>query len=948
MTGLTWLFLIFFVGITSAGTHVNISISEDQHDRNGGHYLHTNKQKPIKFKAKETTGELHDDCNERLISNQMQIENQNSKIISYAPKEYSPHTTSAPPYLPRFPARSSPVTTGHHTKNNVEFEYFMQNHYRKPTVDTVSESNQATPKHTSQSTSVLQPENVMGKRKMAQFERQQALPNTDVNEEDKNVDEQPIQDSEAFTEEKGEYSETNDSDSYSPGIDTVDSPASETQSTEDDNDFNNSPDSFQNQDSLSENNESGFEDHSNENINESAANYLSPAHERPMVTKTIQIAQPAIKAKTFEVHLPAIQKEFYDIEERVVIKPAGTIVVELERPIAKIPKGETILPLGHPHPAVAGAYQPHGKTRASSNVIYSSAGGPPSTSNHHQHVATHERQILKSSTPGSSFTVTPTYEENTAKQVIDGSFRKYNHAGSSELRVIGSKSNTVANRAQVPAISRTSGMKSSPVGRLVNAPEKSVLSAHQSPDDDVFFEAEYIDEEEINSAKVSKPVRVQEAYTKKTEAIKEKPLIKHEHNIHLAPSQHNIYLTRKAESPQVKFTQSKADLEVYEEPAHVQEIKTELQKTKRPVVIYASAEKESVYEDKQPQPIGQQSHFESKQNYEKPDHVQYSSPYSKMRYHPEDKQYYAQIKKTDDTNIYKEKTVSATQLAPDEHMTMRAVKNNQRPYAPGEEEMSQTHITLTIPSRNVAPKEKNKPIFISSTVRPKTYESREDVPDLKISISQDNSNKEFSHNENNVKNYTRYNERKNSSISHVPTERLAHLKLETDCVQEHKNGQNEYKSEKSPQPTKKASNEAQKFMRLIERPRPNAQGRKTANYEEGSDEGAAVHPPNVDIFPKSTNGHIAAGKGSRVIAATPAPKDPSLASESFHTRRIVVNHPFQTVREIVEHEPYTNYHEVQIQEPASPEFFQSADYFQPSGALRQSHSPSRSMPMYYH
>uniref|UniRef100_A0A1B0G0V1 Uncharacterized protein n=1 Tax=Glossina morsitans morsitans TaxID=37546 RepID=A0A1B0G0V1_GLOMM len=953
MSSLTWLFLIFlifFVGTTSAGTHVNISISEDQHGHStGDQYLVANKQKSAKFKTNSMIGELRDDCDDRRISNQMQIENQNPK--TYAPKEYSArlqsapnqtaqHATSAPTYLPRFPSRTSPASVGHHTKNNVEFEYFMQNHYRKPTVNTVYESNEATPRRTSQDTGVLQSEVAMGNRKMVQFERQQALPGSEVNQEDdQNVDEQPIQESEALTEEdEAVDNETNDGDPYSPGSDTVDNPISETSSNEDESYFNNSPAP------VSENDASVYED--------SAANYMSPAHERPMVTKTIQIAQPAIKAKTFEVHLPAIQKEFYDIEERVVIKPAGTIVVELERPIAKIPKGETILPLGHPHPAVAGAYQPDGKTRASSNVIYSSAGSPSSASNHHQHVATHERQIVKSSTPGSSIAVAPSYpDQNSKKQAIDNSFRKSSHAVSSQLRVIGSKSNTAVNRLQAP-----SATKPSTIGRLTNAPENSVLPEQQSSDGDgIFFEAEYIDEEEINSAKGPKPARVQEAYTQKMAAVKEQqPIIKHEHNIHLAPSQHNIYLTRKMESSQVKFMQPKANMEEYEEPAHVQEVKAQLYKTKRPVVVYASGEQEPVYQEKVHQPVDQRSHVESQQDYGKLSRVQYSTPYAKMRYHPEDKQYYPQVKKTDDPNNYNENAVSPGPLAPDERMQASKGEKNQKPYAPDGGEMSQTRIAITIPSHNVTPKEKSKPIFISSTVRPKTYESREDAPDLKISISHEPNPKEFNHNENNFSNHTRYSERNHSNSNHAHKERLAHLKLETDCVQEHKKvntGQSEYNLQKSSQLQKKNPNEQQKFMRLVERPRPVGQVRKTANYEESHDENAAAHPPNVDIFPKSTNGHVAAGKGSRVIAATPAPKDPSLASESFHTRRIVVNHPFQTVREIVEHEPYTNYHEVQIQEPATPEFFQSADYFQPSGALRQSHSPSsttRSVPMYYH
>lgn len=68
------------------------------------------------------------------------------------------------------------------------------------------------------------------------------------------------------------------------------------------------------------------------------------------------------------------------------------------------------------------------------------------------------------------------------------------------------------------------------------------------------------------------------------------------------------------------------------------------------------------------------------------------------------------------------------------------------------------------------------------------------------------------------------------------------------------------------------------------------------------------------------------GPGSKVIAVTPTPRDTSQNKESFQSRRIVVNHPFETIREVVEHEPYTNYHEIQVQEPAAPELFFSDDH----------------------
>lgn len=40
---------------------------------------------------------------------------------------------------------------------------------------------------------------------------------------------------------------------------------------------------------------------------------------------------------------PAIQKQFYDIEERVVVRPAGSAVVELDQPTSKTQKGPAVI-----------------------------------------------------------------------------------------------------------------------------------------------------------------------------------------------------------------------------------------------------------------------------------------------------------------------------------------------------------------------------------------------------------------------------------------------------------------------------------------------------------------------------------------------------------------------------------------------------------------------------
>lgn len=47
---------------------------------------------------------------------------------------------------------------------------------------------------------------------------------------------------------------------------------------------------------------------------------------------------------------PAIQKQFYDIEERVIIRPAGSAVVELDEPTSKLQKGPAVTQtLEYPH-----------------------------------------------------------------------------------------------------------------------------------------------------------------------------------------------------------------------------------------------------------------------------------------------------------------------------------------------------------------------------------------------------------------------------------------------------------------------------------------------------------------------------------------------------------------------------------------------------------------------
>ncbi|PNF31846.1 hypothetical protein B7P43_G08915 [Cryptotermes secundus] len=84
-----------------------------------------------------------------------------------------------------------------------------------------------------------------------------------------------------------------------------------------------------------------------------------------VIQKLVDVAKPAVSTRKFQLRRPAIQKQFYDIEERVVVRPAGSALVELEEPVAKIQKGPAVInPVGpvavgafpvHPAPAVVAA-----------------------------------------------------------------------------------------------------------------------------------------------------------------------------------------------------------------------------------------------------------------------------------------------------------------------------------------------------------------------------------------------------------------------------------------------------------------------------------------------------------------------------------------------------------------------------------------------------------------
>ncbi|XP_062564656.1 mucin-2-like [Armigeres subalbatus] len=57
--------------------------------------------------------------------------------------------------------------------------------------------------------------------------------------------------------------------------------------------------------------------------------------EEETVSSSTENPHPFIKSRKYKVRRPAIQNQFYDIEERVIIRPVGTALVELEQPASR-------------------------------------------------------------------------------------------------------------------------------------------------------------------------------------------------------------------------------------------------------------------------------------------------------------------------------------------------------------------------------------------------------------------------------------------------------------------------------------------------------------------------------------------------------------------------------------------------------------------------------------
>ncbi|XP_017057749.1 LOW QUALITY PROTEIN: uncharacterized protein LOC108099025 [Drosophila ficusphila] len=534
--------------------------------------------------------------------------------------------------------------------------------------------------------------------------------------------------------------------------------------------------------------------------------YLPPAAprgysppQRPLVTKTIQIVQPALKAKKYEVRHPAIQKEFYDIEERVVIKPAGTLVVELEHPVAKIPKGETLLPLGHPHPAVASAYSNNNNNGQIQAQTF--ANGPEYRPSYDAAPAGKEQQTT---TIGSSVTTMPSYDQAPKDEFVESRLQQPQPLGDvtdggkgSFISAVDSKGNAIKinskhlspgmiQRAEPEQDYSRSGQ------RVYQQRNQQSFGRQPYNEDDDYFSGEYLPNVSAGSVE-AKPARLELA-GEKEELERPTQIIKHEHKIHLPPSQHNIYLGRSRQTPL-------KERRLQEVPAQVTEIKPYLRSHAGPTVVYAKSQAPRAYYS---QPSRQRVAEE----------LDYSAPYSQMRFSPEGQS---------------SRLVEAPKRQEEEPKEEKQQKQQQN-----------THIQIQIAN------DQDKSAVVATTIAP-------------------------------------------------------------DCDR----GQ------------QRSELREHKSQRLVEAPKV-SEGSVSATQATPSQSKAQ---PDVDVSLNGAAGHLKPNE--RVIAATPAPTDAAATSETFHKRRIVVNHPFQTVREVVEHEPFTNYHQIQVNEPAPPSHYHQA-YYQPA------------------
>ncbi|XP_067644313.1 uncharacterized protein [Eurosta solidaginis] len=767
-----------------------------------------------------------------------------------------------------------------------------------------------------------------------------------------------------------------------------------------------------------------------ENSYQSNAGYapMNPVYQRPVVTKTIQIAQPALKAKKFEVRHPAIQKEFYDIEERVVIKPAGTIVVELERPVAKIPKGETVLPLGHPHPAIAAQYNQNSdadiETESSSAGSYNNGVRSPARQIYVQPTRKQPAPVISATQIGSTVTATPANNQNAKRDFVEANLRKQygeeaklaaNPESSQReqnsrvkdlfIPVESPQSNQrqVSNR-NLYAFRREENNYQRPV-RVELKSNADIYSAafskndeqsaknnepalqsklNNDGEDDDEYKGEYVTGNFYSSVnKDPKPARLQQAPAMNSERITAEPqtqIIKHEHTINIPPSQHNIYLApsnfesrallvqeqrKSASAPKAKQT---ARLE--EETARVQEIKPYLERSRDSVIVYAVPARRpaaaAATQQRYTQNERQQSQYVSPQQQLQRSYaqlryepnvdadkdadvdasVEYSAPYSHMRFVPSesarltaDMAYRSQAnddapQRTLSINYNRGSESYARLVAQNQsEKGNKKSENTVESQVSGKPEMRHiAHIQVQVPH---GPQEADEPIRIMSSINTPKTESESKISEKVVSKQDINDQVEQ------INLQPSAEESTDSAEKEEEAAQSANVAAKPDCAQPAEKVSARYESrqqsayDNAPYVEQRGDYVEQrdqlKSQRLIDTSNANGNGKDGVQGISSNSQTEVI-----DANAKDASGAHASPAGSRVIAANPAPSDASATSESFHKRRIVVNHPFQTVREVVEHEPITNYHQIQVHEHASPaSAYHSAPYFAPNGALRQ-------------
>ncbi len=86
--------------------------------------------------------------------------------------------------------------------------------------------------------------------------------------------------------------------------------------------------------------------------------------------KLVDVAQPAVKNRRVKVRRPALRKEFYDIEHRIIVRPAGSATLELSQPISKTQKVRLVLsPQKNTQKSSSHHYHPQKTERQAKNLL---------------------------------------------------------------------------------------------------------------------------------------------------------------------------------------------------------------------------------------------------------------------------------------------------------------------------------------------------------------------------------------------------------------------------------------------------------------------------------------------------------------------------------------------------------------------------------------------------